>query len=910
MIVLLYTLFYTTINASNCLELPIDISGLLEICTGNQLNISIETNDGTTPIIEVEAIENEFITGAMDYTFPAGSGVINDILTLNFDEEQEQIYLITIPSISSEVYELSIYVYDEISIIIDGEFNICEGDCQLLDPSIYGGQGSNYTYLWSSGETTDKITVCAEDEGAYSLTVSDQVGCETTKTIFVNNQGLFEITLDAPQIICQDGEIQQAGDEYFIQATENLNNPISSVVWDIEEGLEGDPFINSNVFLIIEENSQPSFEPYLITAYGTSIDGCLDTATIEVSIYPEVFLDVDISNYDCDNKLISFRATTFSTLEDYIPQIKVYTDCQASELIFEDENESGIYDIIDVDVEDISCIYFEAFNDINCTVNTSFEIPELNIIEPNIEGDFEVCKGEFATFEIINADEIGMVNWSPLPISQGDEITFYFDTTTTVTFTYFDGLNLCSESNSFTVTVLPENESPCSNPCDNPISDFQIVGQAYADNNDNGEFENGDYPLSNVQIQLENGITVFTDANGSYKLPVENGTISILAIINYGNWVMDSIEINDVLVDQPCIENIDFGFVPIANPLDIKVAVSNSPTRCDFQPNFYITVFNDASGPFSGNVEFNYDEEVDFFTSEIMNIVVGDSKVTFPTGIIPPYSSKTYFLNLDMPSGSANLPLLDFEANVYLGGDVVESYAYSEQLLCSYDPNDKQVHPSGLGTQSLTLKDEELNYTIRFQNTGNDTAYNVLIKDEIDPAIDLNSLRVTKSSHEVFANIEDNTLSFNFPNIYLVDSLTDPINSQGFVSYSCKLLTPVEDSTIVENTANIFFDSNDAIVTNTTKNTMVESLCSNITTVEDIIICEGDSFQGYTTTGQYTHTQTTNFGCDSTYILNLQVIEYQTQSTEIDICHGESIEIGNTIYKFDSSGTYLIEIFD
>ena len=50
-------------------------------------------------------------------------------------------------------------------------------------------------------------------------------------------------------------------------------------------------------------------------------------------------------------------------------------------------------------------------------------------------------------------------------------------------------------------------------------------------------------------------------------------------------------------------------------------------------------------------------------------------------------------------------------------------------IRCSYDPNDKSVTPAGIGEKLYTLKTSALQYQIRFENTGNDTAYHVVIQE-------------------------------------------------------------------------------------------------------------------------------------------------------------------------------------
>ncbi|MGO8056416.1 DUF7619 domain-containing protein, partial [Rhizobium leguminosarum] len=54
----------------------------------------------------------------------------------------------------------------------------------------------------------------------------------------------------------------------------------------------------------------------------------------------------------------------------------------------------------------------------------------------------------------------------------------------------------------------------------------------------------------------------------------------------------------------------------------------------------------------------------------------------------------------------------------------------------SFDPNDKVESNMGIFSPQQLANKEDLLYTIRFQNTGNDTAFNVVVRDTLDSRID------------------------------------------------------------------------------------------------------------------------------------------------------------------------------
>ncbi len=78
----------------------------------------------------------------------------------------------------------------------------------------------------------------------------------------------------------------------------------------------------------------------------------------------------------------------------------------------------------------------------------------------------------------------------------------------------------------------------------------------------------------------------------------------------------------------------------------------------------------------------------------------------------------------------------------------------------------------------------------------------------------------------------------------------------------------------------------DSIVT--TKLTVVKSNTNPVYACEDISVCEGESYQGWETTGQYTRTLQTTDGIDSIVTTNLYVNPVYNVSEDITINEGES----------------------
>ncbi|MEM6877635.1 MAG: hypothetical protein AAF544_03680, partial [Bacteroidota bacterium] len=98
----------------------------------------------------------------------------------------------------------------------------------------------------------------------------------------------------------------------------------------------------------------------------------------------------------------------------------------------------------------------------------------------------------------------------------------------------------------------------------------------------------------------------------------------------------------------------------------------------------------------------------------------------------------------------------------------------------SYDPNDKQAIPRGYDVEHYIDADQRIEYTIRFQNTGTDTAFNVVLRDTLSPELELTSFIPGAASHAYTYLIDSNrVLEVSFPNILLPDSSVSVLESQG-----------------------------------------------------------------------------------------------------------------------------------
>lgn len=155
----------------------------------------------------------------------------------------------------------------------------------------------------------------------------------------------------------------------------------------------------------------------------------------------------------------------------------------------------------------------------------------------------------------------------------------------------------------------------------------------------------------------------------------------------------------------------------------------------------------------------------------------------------------------------------------------------------AFDPNDKQGFPKGVGDEHWIEPGTELEYLIRFQNTGTDTAFTVVVRDALAEWLDPASVRAGVSSHPyAFRLSGTGKLEFTFNHILLPDSTTNEPASHGFVKFFVKVRPDVPQGTLLQNSAAIYFDFNAPVITNTTTHKVgVDFLLSRVVKVPTIV---------------------------------------------------------------------------
>ena len=153
------------------------------------------------------------------------------------------------------------------------------------------------------------------------------------------------------------------------------------------------------------------------------------------------------------------------------------------------------------------------------------------------------------------------------------------------------------------------------------------------------------------------------------------------------------------------------------------------------------------SGPLT--LTLDLDAAVSFTSAVPAATNVAGNTITWDLPELGPYTTASVYIQASVPPNPGLIgTLLSSTATISSGLAEVDlsnnTFVMERTVTGSYDPNDKLVQPSDI---YLLDQDDHLDYTIRFQNTGTDTAFTVVVVDTLAVELDIASLELGAASH-------------------------------------------------------------------------------------------------------------------------------------------------------------------
>jgi uncharacterized repeat protein (TIGR01451 family) len=347
-----------------------------------------------------------------------------------------------------------------------------------------------------------------------------------------------------------------------------------------------------------------------------------------------------------------------------------------------------------------------------------------------------------------------------------------------------------------------------------------LRGIVFKDENANCKKDSLEKPITEKIIRFEpNSYTAMTDKNGRFSvaLPPNTYNISVYNSVRYNSPICSDTILKNITINPRQTRDTQFVFSKTLSVFDAAVSLTAlTPARPGFEVEFLLKITNlgtetisDAVATLTIPAQFasfisadqggtNLNGQI---TWSVKNLTIDESRsyrVRLKIDASTPLSTNLRFLGKTTILNKTDAYLIDNEDIVVL------------TVRGSYDPNDKTVSPTG----KIPFFTNELDYLIRFQNTGTDTAFKVVVMDTLPTNLDVFTLKPIASSHPYTVSMNKNIVSFTFDNILLVDSFHNEKASHGFIRFKISPKKGVLVGDKISNKAAIYFDFNKPIITN------------------------------------------------------------------------------------------------
>lgn len=347
-----------------------------------------------------------------------------------------------------------------------------------------------------------------------------------------------------------------------------------------------------------------------------------------------------------------------------------------------------------------------------------------------------------------------------------------------------------------------------------------LSGQVFVDSDEDCVLDAAEVRLPNEVLEIQPGNYYTASAGGQYSINLPYGTYTVS---------QPSTQFDQHCASGDMAFTLNMAFVNATRNMadtsltgmDASIGISSGPARPGFQLPYALRIKNlTATNTGASTVTFTLDPAISFVSALPAPASVVGNAITWNLASLSAFQESTINVLCQVPPdvGLIGADIVSIANVNSLNADIAlanNTAVHTVTVTGSFDPNDKLVQTTS-GSEGLYLidADDHLTYTIRFQNTGTDTAFFVVVVDTLASELDPATFEPVASSHPYALDLEGHgILRFMFANILLPDSNVNEAASHGFVSFRIRPVQPVLPGTQLTNTAHIFFDYNPAVVT-------------------------------------------------------------------------------------------------
>lgn len=358
---------------------------------------------------------------------------------------------------------------------------------------------------------------------------------------------------------------------------------------------------------------------------------------------------------------------------------------------------------------------------------------------------------------------------------------------------------------------------------------YTIQGNNRYDNNNNG-CDTNDINYPNLKFNITDGTnsgTFISNPSGNYTIPVSTGTHTFTPQLENPTYFTISpttANITFPATASPFTQKFCLTANGVRHDLEIVIIPVNS-ARPGFDATYKLKYKNKGNQVENATLVFNYNDNVmDFVSTSVAPTSQNTGVLNWNLGTLNPFQQGeiTVTSNLNSPTETPALNSgdnLNYTSSINgINSDETPTDNIStlnQTVVNSFDPNDKRCLEGS--TISPAMIGQYVHYLIRFENTGTFPVENIVVKDLIDLSkFEISTLQMTDASHSCYTRINGNKVEFIFENINL--DFNDATND-GYVVFKIKTKSTLTVGSQITNSANIYFDYNFPIVTNTATST-------------------------------------------------------------------------------------------
>lgn len=396
------------------------------------------------------------------------------------------------------------------------------------------------------------------------------------------------------------------------------------------------------------------------------------------------------------------------------------------------------------------------------------------------------------------------------------------------------GFSFIAPNTSITIVIRNNAPGGCGN--DFAIDDISIqrLNEIGVFTGENSFCDSSDIRFSDIEFNFtknEKEFKMVSNAQGKFRYSLEKGKYTVYPTIkNSPYFTVVPAEITFELTDEQNIFNQNFCISPKGIRKDLEVVFTPiDAARPGFDASYKMVFKNKGNQTISGQVALNFNDGLLDYVSSVPTFDQSEtSQLTWNFKDLKPFETRTINVGFNVNSPMEipavnNGDVLKYVAQIVTSvTDVTPEdnvFELEQRVVGSYDPNDKTCLEGDVILPDMV--GDYVHYKIRFENTGDYYAENVVIEDFIDTTkFDVSSIVVLNASHEQKTRIENNKVVFYFQNIKLPANPSP--DRHGYVLFKIKTLPTLQLNDTFSNQANIYFDYNWPIQTNTATTTIKE----------------------------------------------------------------------------------------